>query len=138
MLSRPSHNRQNGSLNCDPEVQKAARSLQVCAGQPCGIEATIHTMRSIYEAPETDEILLVDAQNAFNRLNRTLLNMNWIYPEISTILMNIYRDPAELFVGGEVLLSCEGTTQGNPLAMAMYGLSLVPLIQQLACEAKQI
>ena len=57
---------------------------------------------------------------------------------MSTILMNIYRDPAELFVGGEVLLSCEGTTQGDPLAMAMYGLSLVPLIQQLACEAKQI
>ena len=61
-------------------------------------------MRSIYEDPDTDGILLVDAQNAFNALNRAaaLRNIQWIRPEISTILINIYRAPAELFAGGSV------------------------------------
>ena len=122
------------------EVQQAAGSLQLCAGQPCGIEAAIHAMHAIYEEPETDGVLLVDARNAFNSLNRdaALRNMRWICPEIHTILVNIYRSPAELFAGGSVFLSREGTTQGDPLAMAMYGLAILPLIKKLAGEAKQV
>ena len=124
----------------NPEIQEAAGSLQLCAGQPCGIESAIHAMRSIYEDDETDGILLVDARNAFNALNRAaaLRNIRWICPEISTILINIYRDPAELFAGGSVFHSCEGTTQGDPLAMAMYGLAVLPLIKKLTREAKQV
>ena len=82
-------------------------------------------MRAIYDDPKTQALLLVDAQNAFNVLNRqaALRNIRWIFPSIATILINIYRDPAQLFVGGQMLLSCEGTTQGDPLAMAMYGLA---------------
>ena len=123
----------------NPEVQRAAGSLQLCAGQPCGIEAAIHAMRTVYEDSETDGILMVDARNAFNSLNRgaALRNIRWTCPEIATILINIYRCPAELFTGGEVLLSEEGTTQGDPLAMAMYGLAVVPLIRKLAGKAKQ-
>ena len=71
----------------NPEIQQAAGSL--CAGLPCGIEAAIHAMRSIYEDPDTDGILLVNAQSAFNALNRAaaLRNIQWICPEISTILI---------------------------------------------------
>ena len=39
------------------------------------------------------------------------------------------RGNAELFVLGEVLVSQEGTTQGNPLTMAMYALAIVPLMK---------
>ena len=102
------------------DVRRAAGSMQVCAGQPCGIEAAIHAMESIYEEPDTEAILMVDAKNAFNSLNRqaALINIRWFCPSISTVLTNVYRDPAQLFVGGETLLSMEGTTQGDPLAMA--------------------
>ena len=76
-------------------------------------------------------MLLVDADNAYNRLNRAvaLHNIQYICPSLSTTLTNCYRVPARLFVtGGMELSSSEGTTQGCPLSMAMYALSVVPLI----------
>ena len=36
------------------------------------------------------------------------------------------------------ILSQEGTTQGDPLAMAMYALALVPMIARLNDTVKQI
>ena len=53
------------------------------------------------------------------------------------MLINLYRDPVQLFVGGQTLLSSEGTTQGDPLAMAMYGLAVLPLIRRIADHCKQ-
>ena len=76
------------------------------------------------EAKECEAALLVDATNAFNALNRqvALQNIRHLCPSISTILINLYRSPVYLFVDGDVILSQEGTTQGDPLAMPMYGL----------------
>ena len=38
-------------------------------------------------------------------------------PAFATCVINYYRSSAQLFVGGETLLSAEGTTQGDPLSM---------------------
>ena len=51
---------------------------------------------------------------------------------ITPAIINCYRHPARLFVGGECLLSREGTTQGNPLAMPMYALGVLPLVRSVA------
>ena len=56
---------------------------------------------------------------------------------IATVLINTYRMKADLFINGETIPSEEGTTQGEPLAMAMYAVAILPLIQQLKCEVKQ-
>ncbi len=116
------------------DVQKAAGSLQLCAGQPSGIEAAIHAMSNIFDQKDTEAVLLVDADNAFNRLNRkaALHNIGVMCPSLSTILKNTYSAAAQLFVGGEVVLSEEGTTQGDPLAMPMYAIGIVPLIHELS------
>ena len=53
-----------------PDVINASGSLQVCAGHKSGSEAAIHAMRRIFEADETVAVLLIDASNAFNALNR--------------------------------------------------------------------
>ena len=50
------------------------------------------------------------------------------------MLINAYRDPTKLFIDGDFILSQEGTTQGDPLAMTMYALGTLPLIQSLQEE----
>ena len=91
-------------------------------------------MSSIFANEEVDGVLLVDAKNAFNSLNRqsALRNIARSCPSLSPLLINCYRSGAEMYVGSESVLSLEGTTQGDPLAMAMYALASVPLIHRMA------
>ena len=116
------------------DVQEAAGPLQLCAGQQAGCEAAVHALRTLFDDTSNDGLLLVDASNAFNSLNRALalVNIRKICPIISPILTNTYRTGAELFVMGEVIHSMEGTTQGDPLAMAMYALAVVPLVRSIS------
>ena len=87
----------------------------------------------MFSSDESQAVLLVDATNAFNSLNRqvALQNIAKICPSLSTTLINTYRDDICLFIDGETLLSQEGTTQGDPLAMAMYAIAITPLIDHL-------
>ena len=117
------------------DVQDSVGSLQVCAGQAGGCEAAIHAMRTLYENEETDAVLLIDAANAFNSINRTamLKNIERICPAAYLYAYNCYAAHARLFVlGGQEIRSMEGTTQGDPPSMAFYAIGLLPLIWCLA------
>ena len=125
-----------------PDVIDASGSLQVCAGHKSVSEAAIHAMRNIFEADETDAALLIDASNAFNALNRAaaLHNIRVLCTTLATYVITTYRQPVRLFItGGEELISAEGTTQGDPLSMSLYAISLQPLITRLhvSSAAKQ-
>ena len=74
------------------DVQKAAGSRQLCAGQAAGTEIAFHAIHRLFEQPEVEGALLVDAQNAFNNLNRqvALHNVWQLCPSISTALTNTY------------------------------------------------
>ena len=52
-----------------------------------------------------------------------------VVPTLATVLINTYREPA---IDGECILSQEGPTQGDPLAMQLHALDLLPLIWQAA------
>ena len=119
------------------DIHEASGCMQLCGGQISGIEAALHAARSSFESDNNEAILLVDATNAFNSLNRqtALHNIRRICPALATILINTYRDPTDLFVDGDCLLSQEGTTQGDPLAMPMYALATVPLIKRLSRDS---
>ncbi|MEO7176741.1 MAG: reverse transcriptase domain-containing protein [Saprospiraceae bacterium] len=127
-----------------PEIQSAVGALQLCAGHPTGVEAAIHSMREFLSHEDNDGILLIDADNAFNRVNRAvaLWNVQFICPAAKYVLINVYRIPTRIFMVGDScsfeLLSQEGTTQGCPLAMAMYALALVPLLHELHPLCKQV
>ena len=124
------------------DVQQVTGALQVCAGQQAGCESAVHAMGLVFQDSNTEAVLLADASNAFNCLNRqaALQNVLNLCPSIAPALVNTYRSNAHLFVEGEVILSEEGTTQGDPLAMAMYAIATIPLIHQLskAASAKQV
>ena len=70
-----------------------------------------------------DAVLLINAENKFNSINRkvTLHNVEFIFTIIATYIINWYGTPSRLFiVGGGEILSSEGTTQGDPTAMEAY------------------
>ena len=122
------------------DILEAAGPLQLCAGQDAGCEAAIHAMHSLFAEENTEAVLLVDASNAFNSLNHqvALRNISILCPSLAGILINTYRAKVPLFIDGKHLFSSEGTTQGNPLAMAMYAISVVPLIDAIRdCEIRQ-
>ena len=71
-------------------------------------------MRHLYSSIDNEAVIVVDASNAFNSLNRqtALFNIHHVCP-FSTVLINTYRSDVNLYIGGETLLSEEGTTQGD-------------------------
>ena len=122
------------------DIQEAVGFSQLCAGHIAGAEAGVHAVRSMFERNDTEALLLVDASNAFNSLNRAaaLCNIQRLCPSIATALINIYRAPTNLYIDGDVQLSQEGTTQGDPLAMPMYALVTIPLIRKLKQKAENV
>ena len=123
-----------------PEIRRAVGPVQLCGGFESGCEAAFHTMSEIFRDKNTEAMLFVDASNAFNQLNRkaTLLNSRTVCPALAPVIINTYRNPSVLYVGGESILSVEETTQGDPLGLAIYAIGTQPLIQKLTGTAKQV
>ena len=98
-------------------------------------------MRVMYERDDSDVVLLVDADNAFNNLNRkTLLyNIGIICPTIATFVRNCYTVPTRLFaIGVREIFSEERTAQGDPLGMAIYTIGTTPMLRIIAdCTDEQ-
>ena len=116
------------------EIQEAAEPLQVATGLNAGAEAAIHAMRTIFAQDSTEAVILIDASNAFNSLNRlvALHNIQITCPPFSTIMINTYRQPSRMIVlGASDIFSAEGTTQGDNLAMPFYALGTSILLYQL-------
>lgn len=124
------------------DVRRAAGNLQVCAGQQAGGEAAIHAMREIFGRAECEAVLLVDAKNAFNTMNRkTMLhNIKIKCPSLAMYVENTYKEPSDMYIVSDsknrvkVLQSKEGTTQGDPVAMAMYAIGLSVLQDEISYE----
>ena len=79
-------------------------------------------------------LLLTDAGNAFNSINRKVMlhNLTFICPIIATYIINCYATPSRLLIFGRgEILSSEGKTQGDPIALGAYALGILPLIKFL-------
>ena len=117
------------------DVLSVTASLQTCVGVPSACESAVHAMSALFNTPEVEGLLFVDASNAFNALNRqaALHNVPRLCPALAKVFVNTYQEPIRLFVtGGGEILSHEGTCQGDPLAMAIYAVAVSPLVGRLA------
>ena len=116
-----------------PYIRQEVGMSQLCAGQRSGCEPAVHDVTRLFEENNsTGGVLLVDASDTFNSLNQGVMlgNIRELCPAFSTCVTNFYRSSVSLFVGGETIQSLEGTTQGDPLAMAIYALATLPLINR--------
>ena len=101
-------------------------------------------MQTSFQDPSTEGIILVDASNALNSLNRkvALHNNQIACPSFSRILINTYRISSRMIVMGSAKIqSTEGTTQGDNLAMPFYAIATVQIQQLLpifVSDVKQV
>ena len=63
------------------DIITAVGPLQVCAGEESGCEAAVHAMHKIYKEEHTEVVLLVDAANGFNSVNRKVFLHNINVPQ---------------------------------------------------------
>ena len=109
------------------ELKFLGGNLQNCFGQRCGSVQAFHSLSEDFEQPETQAIRLIDAKNALKLEQRlSLKNTEVLCPFLHLALPYSQKTPSNLYVSHKVLQSQNGTTQGNPLAMARYGLSICP------------
>ena len=130
------------------EAKESCGIDQLCVGLESGIEGGIHAMRLLWEQHSAEEewgFLLIDAANAFNEGNRIVMfwTISHKWPSSARFAFNCYRHWVIVVVRGEnglaiFIFSKEGVTQGDPLAMAAYGILLLPLIRQLQDEIPDV
>ncbi|KAL3768952.1 hypothetical protein ACHAWO_004062 [Cyclotella atomus] len=95
-------------------------------------------LRSLPEMT-AEGVALIDASNGFNELNRycMLWNVGHRWPKGRRLAFNCYRHFNILIVrkdNGDSaydILGEEGLSQGDPLAMVLYGIALMPLAEHL-------
>ena len=83
---------------------------------------------------DANAVLLIDAENVFNSINRKVMlhNVEYILPINATYIISCYAASSRLFiVSGEEILSSAGTTQGDSIAMGAYALGILLLIKLL-------
>ena len=120
------------------DVQQVCGSDQLCSCLESGIiEAAIHALGDLFNEHKGNGwgVLLIDASNAFNSLNRkaALWNARHLWPYGCRFIFNCYKAWSTLVVNGSstFLYSKEGVTQGDPLSLAFYAISALPLIRAL-------
>ncbi len=71
---------------------------QLCAGISSACEAVVAAVKRKFDSDDTEGVLLVDASNAFNSLNRNLALRNILHlcPSLGRILVNMYRTESSL------------------------------------------
>ena len=79
-----------------PEILNATGYQQLCIGQEAGCEVAIHAVRDLFEQDSTHGFIEINASNAFNQINRKVLqNVKIMCPE--TYIGNCYTQRTSIY-----------------------------------------
>ena len=103
-----------------------------------GASRALGALELISQDVDPSGTTLVDARNGFNELSRfeVLLTVRHRWLAGERFAFNCYRHWAQILLRqpGEppvTILNIEEVTQGDPLSMVLYGITLVPLAEEL-------
>ena len=103
-----------------------------------GTQRALEALEFFTQDAEPSGTTLVDALNGFNELSR--LAMIWTvrhhWPAGARFAFNCYKQWAKLLLRQPgkppvTILSREGVSQGDPLSMVLYRITLLPLAEEL-------
>ena len=107
---------------------------QLGVGTPSGCEAAIHSARRYLSSLPAGHVLVkLDFSNAFNNIRRSdmLLAVRDRLPELFSYCFSSYGSSSFLFFGDKIILSQEGTQQGDPLGPLLFCNTIHPLLESL-------
>ena len=110
---------------------------QVGVGVPGGAEASVHAARRFIGSMSPDIYFYkLDFKNAFNSLRRDVMleAVKREVPEILNFCRLAYADVSHLVYEDQLILSSEGSQQGDPLGPLLFCLALQPLINCLESD----
>ena len=122
------------------DIQRAVGPLQLCVEHEGGCEAAVHTMGMMFKDKKSEAVLLDRCKQCFQQPQQRH-HPTQCHEHLSLTSYNShqYLQATSKTVQNQKLVSREGTTQGNHLAMAIYAISLQTLVQLLNDQnAKQV
>ena len=106
---------------------------QLGCGVRNGCESIIHATKLILASHPDRHVLQADYINAYNNIDRSYMleEVKAQVPELLNFTMTCYGNATDLYYGDHVLKSSTGLGQGDPLACALYCLTVMPVITEI-------
>ena len=108
-------------------------------GTPGGCEAAVHSVRTYLEALPPDHVMVkLDFSNAFNSIHRRemLLSVYSRVPELHAYCRSADSQSSCLYFGPYIVLSEEGTQQGDPISSMLFCNTIHPVLSSLEASMK--
>ncbi len=123
-------------LECREEAVGYLSPLQLGAGVPLASEAIARASAVMFNNHRRDADFVqwdVDLANAFNEIHRDqfLAEVRSKIPGLARFAYACYAQRSFLFYGDYVLISSQGTQQGDPLGGLFFALGLHPVIKKV-------
>jgi hypothetical protein len=116
-----------------PQLREILAPLQLGVGVKGATEQIGRKLQRILKERPESFVLQVDLSNAFNTVERTAIQegLRSSIPELENWFEFTHSQPSPLFCNKEILLSTQGTQQGDPLGPAFFALAIHQVLESL-------
>lgn len=120
-------------IRCKPKFKRHFGNVQFALNESA-IETVNHFFHDFIQKHPLGGILKIDLKNAFNSLKRSKIMriLLRLFPELCAVYDALNNTNFRAFISGiSWLWVCEGVRQGDPLAMAIYCLTIQSVLTDL-------